>query len=490
MIVKSMSRKVPSFGQLIGYIDRDEGQEEWRIRHNVWGRDPDLIRGEFERNGELLQKRKNGVYLYHEIISITRANGLSPEEQKQRLRDIAENYISARCPDNLVFGNLHQDKDHSYHYHLMISANRAGETGRLRLTKAQFREVQVGLERHVLEKYPELEQKVAMDKRSDRGRKKGEAELERRTGKRPKREEVLERVTAAYEGSQDRQSLLDALGREGLELYVRGKNLGVVDLESGKNHRLKTLDLDMADRVSIRMEGGEIADEVEPLEPELDAAEAKAEPQEKTAAEGEKEKEQGRAAGDRLEPKRKPRERDRPKKTRRKKTEKTRSRKQTETEADNQAYGKKDSNADLKSDFSKQEEREAEEMPKRHDDPETGTQYRDPEIPDAVYNAAEALAGTKKGGIGGKLTKFAKKVVKQGAEEARNAGDLLRRGFTGDHEPSKDQTPIVDNPILEAKPTRTGSAERSGKSAQQEKWRSEINRSRAAGRDDPEQGRE
>lgn len=61
--------------------------------------------------------------------------------------------------------------------------------------------------------------------------KKGEAELERRTGKRPKREEVLERVTAAYEGSQDRQSLLDALGREGLELYVRGKNLGVVDLE-------------------------------------------------------------------------------------------------------------------------------------------------------------------------------------------------------------------------------------------------------------------
>ena len=26
MIIKSMSRKVASFGQLIGYIDRDEGQ--------------------------------------------------------------------------------------------------------------------------------------------------------------------------------------------------------------------------------------------------------------------------------------------------------------------------------------------------------------------------------------------------------------------------------------------------------------------------------
>lgn len=490
MIVKSMSRKVPSFGQLIGYIDRDEGQEEWRIRHNVWGRDPELIRGEFERNGELLQKRKNGVYLYHEIISITRAKGLSPEQQKQRLRDIAENYISARCPDNLVFGNLHQDKDHSYHYHLMISANRAGETGRLRLTKAQFREVQVGLERHVLEKYPELEQKVAIDKRSDRSLKKGEAELKRRTGKRPKREEVLERVTAAYEGSQDRQSLLDALGREGLELYVRGKNLGVVDLESGKNHRLKTLDLEMADRVSIRMEGGELADEVKPLEPEPDAAEAKAEPQEKTAAEGEKEKEQGRADGGKPEAKRKPRERDRPKKTRRKKTEKTRSRKQAETEADNQAYVKRDSGADLKSDFSKQEAREAEDMPKRHDDPETGTQYRDQEIPDVVYDAAEATAGGKKEGLGGKLAKLAKKVVKQGAEEARNAGDLLRRGFTGDHEPSKDQTHVVDNPAMEAEPTRSEQTERPGRSAQQEKWRSEMSRNREVGRDDPEQGRE
>lgn len=490
MIIKSMSRKVPSFGQLIGYIDRDEGQEEWRIRHNVWGRDPELIRGEFERNGELLQKRKNGVYLYHEIISITRAKGLSPEEQKQRLRDIAENYIAARCPDNLVFGNLHQDKDHSYHYHLMVSANRAGETGRLRLTKAQFREVQVGLERHVLEKYPELEQKVAIDKRSERGRKKGEAELERRTGKRPKREEVLERVMSAYDGSQDRQSLLDALGREGLELYVRGKTLGVVDLESGKNHRLKTLDLEMADRIAIRMEGGEIADEVKPLEPEQGPAEAKVEPQEKSAAEGEKEKEQGRGADDKPEVKRKPRERDRSQKAQRKKSDNVREEKQDISELDNDSYVKNEARADLRSDAAKQKEREAEDMPKRHDDPETGTQYRDPEIPDAVYDAAEATAAPQKGGLGGKLAKLAKKVVKQGAEEARNAGDLLRRGFTGDHEPSKDQTHVVDDPAMTAEPTRPEPNERSGKSQQQEKWRSEISRNREAGRDDPEQGRE
>jgi hypothetical protein len=248
-----MSRKVPSFGQLIGYIDRDEGQEQWRIRHNVFARDPARIRDEFERNGDLLQRRKNGVYLYHEIISITRAEGLSAEEQKRRLRDIAESYIAARCPDNMVFGGLHQDKDHSFHYHLMISANRAGEAKRLRLSKGQFREIQVQLERHVLQTMPELEQKVAIDKRAEHRKTRGEAELERRTGKTPKKDQVRARVLEALESAQDRDSLMDALGRNDLELYVRGKTLGVTDHETGKNHRLKTLDLELADRVEAMM---------------------------------------------------------------------------------------------------------------------------------------------------------------------------------------------------------------------------------------------
>lgn len=253
MIVKSMSRKVPSFGQLLGYIDRDEGQERWRIRHNVMARDPDRIRAEFEQNGALLSRRKNGVYLYHEIISITRAAGLSEEAQKARLQQIAEEYVTARCPDNLVYGGLHQDKEHSFHYHLMISANRVGDSRRLRLTKAQFREVQVQLERHVLQTMPELEQKVAIDKRADRRKSRAEAELERRTGEVPKKDQLRARVLEALEAASDRDALLQALGRSELELYVRGKTLGVIDLETGEKHRLKTLDLELLDRVEAVM---------------------------------------------------------------------------------------------------------------------------------------------------------------------------------------------------------------------------------------------
>lgn len=39
MIIKSMSRKEPSFGQLVGYIDLGASAAgAWRIRHNLLAR--------------------------------------------------------------------------------------------------------------------------------------------------------------------------------------------------------------------------------------------------------------------------------------------------------------------------------------------------------------------------------------------------------------------------------------------------------------------
>ncbi len=274
MIIKSMSRKVPSFGQLIGYIDREGMPEQYRIRHHLFGWEPEKIRAEFERNAALLQKRRNGVYLYHEILSITRAAGLDPEEQKARLMEIVREYIAARCPDNLVYGGLHQDKDHSLHFHLMISANRADDAKRLRLDKRQFREIQVRLEEYVLKRYPELEQKLAIGKRSDRKLNQAEVELERRTGERPARQTVLERIQEALAGARDRDSLREALGRSDLELYVRGKNLGVIDHETGKKHRLNTLDPELMPAFEAKL----LKIEAEPEEPKREEeAERKAE---------------------------------------------------------------------------------------------------------------------------------------------------------------------------------------------------------------------
>lgn len=253
MIIKSMSRKEASFGQLMDYIDRDGGEEQSRIRYNLLGRDRERIRDEFERNAEHMAKRKNGVFMYHEIISITRARGIDLETQKQRLYEIAQEYVAARAPRNLCYGGLHDDKDHSLHYHLMISANRADEAKRHRLSKAQFRQIQISLERYVLEKYPELEQTVAIEKTAEARIPKTETELKRRGGKATRREEVRSRIEEALEHSRDKDSFLNELEARGFELYIRGKNIGVIDRETGKRHRVKTLDAELPARLHERL---------------------------------------------------------------------------------------------------------------------------------------------------------------------------------------------------------------------------------------------
>jgi len=268
MIIKSMSRKEPSFRQLIEYIDRDLNSEHFCIRHNLMGRNHKNILQEFEENAHLLRKRKNGVFLYHEIISISRAKGLTAREQQELLLEIVQNYISARCPDNLVYGGLHQDKDHSYHFHLMISANRAGDEKRLRLSKAQFREIQVKLEAHVLEKYPELEQKVSMDKRAEHKQARGAVEHQRRTGRYPSRHEGLRgRVQSAYNESRTSEGLIEALSRKGFRLESRGKIIArVVDEYTNKTHRVKTLDPDLAVLIEARLAEPQMKREAEPEE--------------------------------------------------------------------------------------------------------------------------------------------------------------------------------------------------------------------------------
>ncbi|TDL81691.1 hypothetical protein [Meridianimarinicoccus aquatilis] len=92
------------------------------------------------------------------------------------------------------------------------------------------------LERHVLETMPELEQSRTIEKDSERGAP------EKTTGQTG---DIAALVQAALSNSPDRQAFRRQLHAQGLELYIRGKTPGVVHLESGKKHRLKTLNLEL-----------------------------------------------------------------------------------------------------------------------------------------------------------------------------------------------------------------------------------------------------
>jgi hypothetical protein len=244
MIVRSMSRKEPSFGQLLAYVSRDVADQRFAIRHNLLAHDAPSLITEYETNAKLLPKRKNGVVMYHEILSITRAKTLSGDLQKEALRDIALDYIRARAPRCLVLGQLHDDHEDHLHYHLVISANPFGRAERHRLSRQDFRKIQVDLEARVLNHHPELQQSVAINRKAEAKvlSQKG-IELERRTGRTPQKDTLVSALRAIFLSARDDADLFAKLTDAGLELYTRGKSVGVRDLDKGRNHRLATLGL-------------------------------------------------------------------------------------------------------------------------------------------------------------------------------------------------------------------------------------------------------
>lgn len=243
MLIKSMTRKNASFGQLVRYLDDGASDDTACLYRNLYSREPRAVIAEFDSNAALLKARKNGVVLYHEVVSIKRAKALPAARQKEILLDIAGRYLAERAPDCLAYGRIHEDAPHHLHCHLIISANADGNATRHSLKKAQFRAITTRLEAQVLLSHPELEQKLAIGKTAVRKRTASEGELERRTNAPSQKARIAGAVKAAFAQAQSREALVKALASVSLTLYQRGDTMGLIDETTGRKHRLKTLGL-------------------------------------------------------------------------------------------------------------------------------------------------------------------------------------------------------------------------------------------------------
>jgi len=244
MIIKSMSRKQATFGQLVDYMEDGRQDIKFTLKHNLYSNKAEKIKEEFEENAKFVKKRKNGVYMYHEVLSITKSKTLSEEQQKERLREVALNYLDKRAKNNLAYAVLHDDKKDNLHYHFLISSNEVQEISKHRLSKEEFDTIKKDLEKMVLEKYPELEQKELINKQAKEKISNKGAELKRRTGNTNQRDSVKDRLSKAFSSTVDKQSFFDNLAKENLEVYIRGNTIGIVDKDTGRKHRLKSLGLD------------------------------------------------------------------------------------------------------------------------------------------------------------------------------------------------------------------------------------------------------
>lgn len=245
MIIKSMSRKDPSFGQLVKYMETG-ADENFIYSHNIYSTKSQDIEKEFEENYKHLKRQKNSNALYHEIISITKSSARD-DEQKQKLIKIADEYIKARANNCLVYGRIHE-ADNNFHLHLMISSNGIEQNRNHYLNKKDFSEVKKGLERYVLKEMPELKQVelINQPKKYDVISQK-EFELKKRTGKITKKETIQYKLTQIFLSSNTRDQFLQQLRDNKIEIYLRGKNIGFKDLSDDKQRKYRLNKLGLSD---------------------------------------------------------------------------------------------------------------------------------------------------------------------------------------------------------------------------------------------------
>jgi len=268
MIIKSMSRKAPTFSQLTAYIGRegDSGSGAAFIR-NLYasGQDRAIIVDQFLNNYRYLPERKGGNALYHEVIVLEPQPHLAQDQVEAALHELAGRYCERRAPHQLAWGQVHHDTEFP-HIHLMISANAVRSDRRVRMDRAYFASVQRDLERWQAEHVPELLTRVVYgvehEKQSPR-QPVQESEMVRRTNTPSRKQQVFDHVKMTINTAMDRTDFEQRLGQFGLRLYQRGQTVGVVDQATGKRYRLKTLGLDAAFR-SLEKPGRE----PEHLEPE------------------------------------------------------------------------------------------------------------------------------------------------------------------------------------------------------------------------------
>ena len=246
MIIKSMSRKSVSFGQLLSYMNKDQAKENPAILHNLKTHKDDLkqIEKELLENFRYTKIRKNGVVLYHEILSFSEKDRFNVT--LEILEDLGRQYLEMRASNALAYAKAHFDTDNP-HLHILVTGNEIQSKKKLRISQQQFRKIKKDLERYQREKYPELTHSLCQTNFKKKGgvrRTSGERERQRRLKKPNQKDLVFEKISSLIARSENKEDFEEILERSGFRFYLRGKTCGVQDVKTEKKYRLKTLGLD------------------------------------------------------------------------------------------------------------------------------------------------------------------------------------------------------------------------------------------------------
>ncbi len=244
MILKSLSRRSNSGGQLFSYLLRyslkekslkNKDQATIIYTHNLRSRSPQgWIKEYLVNESYRIYHRKNSVMLFHNIISFS---PLSKEHLNDKiLKDIAKKFVELRGPNNLYLAVAHKEKAHT-HLHLVVSGTSlSGKSSRV--SKQKFQHIKIELDKHQ-EKYPQLVHSLIQHQKNN-PRSKEELIQYAKTNRQTIKQILLLSVDNLYNKAASPKDFLKRLKAETYEPYYRnGKLQGIIVDE--KKYRLSRL---------------------------------------------------------------------------------------------------------------------------------------------------------------------------------------------------------------------------------------------------------
>lgn len=165
MIVKSLTRKSPSFKQLIRYLHKRISVKTvpWIVGHNIEGSiySIDDVTESFRKNDHFRKKRKNGVSMYHEILSL-------PPEIKNvclaspsKFEHITREYIKSRSPNGIAYAIPHFYQNNNPHVHIVFSANELESGKSIRVSKKELEVIKKSVNKLEQEYFPRNHRKLS-----------------------------------------------------------------------------------------------------------------------------------------------------------------------------------------------------------------------------------------------------------------------------------------------------------------------------------------
>ncbi|MGB0524629.1 MAG: relaxase/mobilization nuclease domain-containing protein [Flammeovirgaceae bacterium] len=241
MIIKSIRwKRENKFAFLVKYVDKEIEQnrdsQTFSICHNFGGcKHFRAVVDEFERNDTHRKKRKNGVVLYHEVLSFSKLD--RGNITLEMLEDIAERYITLRAENALVYARPHFDQDHP-HIHFIVSGNEVNSKKVTRLNNQAYKQIRLEMERYQLEKYKKelensfvylnnWEQKRDLTKSKIQTVSDKEYQIKKR-GKQTHKERIALLVKSSFDIAYQWDHFITLLSEDDIAVYHRnGKVTGI-----------------------------------------------------------------------------------------------------------------------------------------------------------------------------------------------------------------------------------------------------------------------